>query len=88
MKKYSVEFSKKASKFLDQLAKKDQVIFRRVMAVILSLQEDPFQGKPLMNVLKGLYSSRVGSCRIVYSIQRKKVFVSVIKVGHRRDIYG
>jgi mRNA interferase RelE/StbE len=51
------------------------------------LERDPFQGKPLTGELKGRYSYRVGSYRIVYLIRRHELLVLVIDVGHRRDIY-
>lgn len=87
MKKYSVVFTSKAIKFLDQLAKKDPLTFKRITSVLVSFEESPFQGKALKNILKGFYSYRVGAYRIIYTIQQRKLLVTVIKVGHRRDVY-
>jgi len=50
---------------------------------------DPVRfGVPLRRTLKGLMKLRVGNYRIIYSIQKKTVVVSIIKIGHRREVYG
>ncbi|WP_244511421.1 type II toxin-antitoxin system RelE family toxin [Vreelandella arcis] len=50
--------------------------------------EDPRQlGKPLTGQLSELWRYRVGSYRIIASIEDKEVCILVIRVGHRRDIY-
>lgn len=42
-------------------------------------------GKPLSAKLKGYYRLRVGFFRVVYTINKGKVLVFVLKVGMRRD---
>lgn len=44
-------------------------------------------GVPLRRTLKGYMKLRVGSYRIVYSIEKKTVTVHVIKIAHRKDVY-
>ena len=44
-------------------------------------------GIPLRRTLKGYMKLRVGSYRIVYSVERKIVTVYVIKIAHRKDVY-
>ena len=69
------------------MAERDPALYRRVASVFDDLQHDPYQGKPLKGELKGRYSYRIGSYRIVYLIHRQELLVLVIDVGHRRDIY-
>ena len=52
------------------------------------LMTDPVKyGIPLRRTLKGYMKLRIGSYRIVYSIEHKKVTVHVIKIAHRKDVY-
>ena len=52
------------------------------------LMVDPIKfGIPLRRTLKGYMKLRVGSYRIVYSIEHKTVTVHVIKIAHRKDVY-
>jgi mRNA interferase RelE/StbE len=66
---------------------REPALYQRVAKTLDDLERDPFQGKPLTGELKGRYSYRVGSYRIVYLIRRHELLVLVIDVGHRRDIY-
>ncbi|MBC2596104.1 type II toxin-antitoxin system RelE/ParE family toxin [Ruficoccus amylovorans] len=45
-------------------------------------------GKPLKGGLKGLWRYRVGDYRIISQIKDDEMMVLIIKVGHRRNIYG
>lgn len=44
-------------------------------------------GKPLSLELEGLWSARRGPYRVVYEIDEARRAVTVIAVGHRRDVY-
>lgn len=82
---YTVELSKSSEKALIVLSKKDQ---KRVVGALESLKNDPFTGKKLQGPLKGLWSIRVWPFRIIYSIHKKRVMVSVVAIGNRKDIYN
>ena len=84
---YSVKLSTQAERVIRRMAERDPALYRRVAGVFDDLQHDPYQGKPLKGELKGRYSYRIGSYRIVYRIHRQELLVLVIDVGHRRDIY-
>jgi mRNA interferase RelE/StbE len=60
----------------------------RLVASIQSLAEQP---KPLgVEKLSGhidLYRIRVGNYRVVYEIDNGQIMLTVIKVGHRKEIY-
>ena len=72
---------------LEQIAHRDPELYRRFANALDNLESNPFQGKPLKGELKGRWSYRVGSYRIVYRIYRDKLVVIVIDIGHRREIY-
>ncbi|MBI3616018.1 MAG: type II toxin-antitoxin system RelE/ParE family toxin [Candidatus Omnitrophica bacterium] len=87
MPSYKLEFTGQAEKALARIARSEPAIYRRVSQALDDLGRDPYQGKPLKGELRGHYSYRVGSYRIVYVIQRDRLLVIVIDIGHRRDIY-
>ena len=87
MATYKVEFSNQAERVIRRIAEREPALYRRVAAVVDDLQRDPYQGKPLKGELKGRYSYRVGSYRIIYLIHQQQLRVLVIDIGHRRDIY-
>jgi mRNA interferase RelE/StbE len=59
--------------------------------LVSSIQELAVQPKPVgAEKLSGhidLYRIRVGNYRVVYEIDNGKIVVTVIKVGHRKEIY-
>lgn len=53
------------------------------------LAERPHQvGKPLFGPLAGCHAARRSTYRVVYRIDDERQVVSVLDVGHRRDVYG
>lgn len=82
-----VELARSAEKEYKRLYRYDQALFTRIRNAILSIAKDPAQGKPLKLSLKGVWSYRVGMYRIIYTIERQKLVVYVIDIGHRREIY-
>ena len=44
-------------------------------------------GKPLKGVLKGLCRYRWSEYRIIFTIDRSEKRISVLFIGHRKDIY-
>lgn len=44
-------------------------------------------GKPLRYSLKGARRLRVGDYRVIYTIEPPDVVV-IVKIGHRREVYG
>ncbi|MDA1208882.1 MAG: type II toxin-antitoxin system RelE/ParE family toxin [bacterium] len=81
---YSIELSRGAEKSLNTLEKKNQ---QRVISALEGLEKDPFIGKKLQGPLKGLWSIRVLPFRIIYSISKKTVTVSVVAIGDRKGVY-
>ena len=50
--------------------------------------EDPYlHGKALQGDLKGKWRYRVGDYRLLALIEDDKVIITVIEIGHRKDVY-
>jgi mRNA interferase RelE/StbE len=81
---YSLFFKQSVQKDLAGIPKKD---LRKILARIKSLAGDPRpQGYEKLTG-QGRYRMRQGRYRIVYAIQDEERIVTVVKVGHRKDIY-
>jgi mRNA interferase RelE/StbE len=52
------------------------------------LERDPYAGYPLQSRLRGLYSLRVGSYRIIYQRLEGDKMVRVVAIRHRSNAYG
>lgn len=74
----------RAKKEMKALRKKDQ---QRVIAAFVVLRENPFVGKKLEGKYGGAWSLRVWPYRIIYTIDRKIVTVTVLRVAHRQGAY-
>jgi mRNA interferase RelE/StbE len=81
---YRLEIRRSAEKAAEGLPLK---IRRRVVARIQSLAQDPrpFGCEKISGAEK--YRLRQGDYRIVYGIDDVRSVVTVIKIGHRRDVY-
>lgn len=80
---FAVRWSEHAVRQLERLNKKDA---KRIFESAEGIKEDPYRhvrrlaGRPL-------YRLRVGSYRILVSIEGNKMLVFVVEIGHRRNIY-
>lgn len=69
-----------------KLQKLDRLIQKRVIEKLDEAATDPFvMAKKLLGV--NLYSIRVADHRIIISIERDKLVIVVVDVGHRSKIY-
>ncbi|MEK7137370.1 MAG: type II toxin-antitoxin system RelE/ParE family toxin [Patescibacteria group bacterium] len=84
MKKFKVIVLKRAEKERRTLPAKDQ---RRILQALVSLETDPFRGKKLQGEFEGAWAIRVWPYRIIYTIEKELVTVTVVKIGHRKDVY-
>lgn len=81
---YQVLLSERAQKQINALP---QTIGDRITEKIYALKENPRpQGAKKLAGGEG-YRIRVGDYRIVYDIQDAVRIVTIVKVGHRKDIY-
>lgn len=82
--KYQVFIERYAVK---QILKLDKNAIPLVKSAIAGLAENP---RPFgYKKLKGeeAFRIRVGSYRIIYEIDDNKIMITVVSVGHRKDIY-
>lgn len=84
---YKVVLLPDAEKFYKKLFNSNREIFRRIDNALELLKSNPFLGKSLTDNLKGKYSLRVGVYRIIYSIDKSKIIIYVLDIGHRREVY-
>ncbi len=86
MADYSVRIKGSAAKEIDAIGQRRDR--QRVVAKILTLGADP--RPPGCEKLAGgseLYRVRVGTYRILYSIEDAVRVIAVVKVAHRKDVY-
>ncbi len=85
--KYRVEYTKTAAK---QLKKMDRKIASLILAFIedkLLYCENPrLYGKALQGDLPHIWRYRVGSYRILAKIEDEKIVITIVEVGHRKEI--
>lgn len=83
----TVVFSDKAEK---QFLKLDNTIQKQIKKFILKLEklEDPrSEGKMLVGNLIGFWRYRVGDYRLLCRIIDEELVITVVEVGHRKDVY-
>lgn len=85
MASYRIEVSATAEKQIRKLPVRDQV---RVLRAIqhLALEARP-PGYRKLQGYEDVFRIRVGSYRIIYSVESGRLIVIILKVGHRSDVY-
>ncbi|MCP3959481.1 MAG: type II toxin-antitoxin system RelE/ParE family toxin [bacterium] len=82
---YTVEIAPAARRQLKKLPKSIQ---RRIVALLDDLVADPRPpGTKKLAGGESLYRQRLGDYRVVYRIEDRKLWVLVVKVGTRKEIY-
>lgn len=82
---YQVVFTRRALRDFSALPPKDR---ERLAKRIDALASDPRpHGAKKLEGLEGLYRLRVGAYRVLYTVEDDVITVTVVRVGHRRDIY-
>jgi mRNA interferase RelE/StbE len=77
-------------KALKQLRALDKPVAARIVSFFFDRVaiSDPYSlSEPLAGPLAGKRRFRVGDYRIICEIVREEVIVSVLKVGHRKEVY-
>ncbi len=81
---YSLEFKPRAKK---QLEKLPDSISKKLLVAINALCKNPRPRGYIKLTGKRGYRIRKGDYRIIYNIEDSKIIITVLNVGHRRDVY-
>jgi len=81
---YKIDVRRRAQRALDKLPKSD---FQAVIEAIRDLAQTPRPRGIEKVKTSGLWRIRQGDYRIVYAIDDKERLVTIVRVGHRREIY-
>ncbi|MFA6289381.1 MAG: type II toxin-antitoxin system RelE/ParE family toxin [Opitutaceae bacterium] len=85
---WAFEFTPVAQKQLVKLGPSAAVKIRAYLEKRIKNVKDPRSlGKPLKGDLIGLWRYRVEDYRILARIEDHRLIVTVVTVGHRRDVY-
>jgi len=82
---YRVEFAASA---LREFRALERPIQRRIATCIDELAANAFP--PDVKKLQGApdhYRIRVGDYRVIYRVEKKRVTIILVKIGHRREVY-
>ncbi len=84
MPSISIRWEKRAFKELSRIDKPDQ---KRIVKAVEGLREQPLKGKLLSAEWKGLRRLRVGTYRVIYAFDGTTLLISIVRVGHRKEVY-
>ena len=80
----SVRWERRAVDELSAISKIEQ---RRVVSAVEGLRGNPLKGELLAAEWKGLRRLRVGKYRVIYAFDGRALMISIVRVGHRREVY-
>ena len=80
---YKINFEKRA---LEDLNKLDKLIKSRIWNKLQECKENPFRFVGHLEDLEG-FKLRVGDYRLIIDIDKKSKTITVLKLGHRKNIY-
>jgi mRNA interferase RelE/StbE len=81
---YKIELRRLAQRGLDRVPKTD---FQAVLAAMEELAQTPRPRGVEKVKSAGLWRIRQGDYRIIYAIDDTQSLVTVVRIGHRREIY-
>lgn len=81
---YSVLILRRAQKELSELPTET---FRRVRDTIRNLSQEPRPRGSLKLINREGWRVRVGVYRVIYDIDDREHVVTILHIGHRRDVY-
>jgi len=86
-KVYEVVFKKSAAKELQRLPQKIQ---QKILDAVQLLSLNPYTELLQIKKMKGadsLYRVRIQDYRVIYLIKNQIIKVTIIKIGHRKEVY-
>ena len=76
----------RVAKDIDHLDPEDRQRIRAKLAALAGNPRPP--GVVLLKGSEDEYRLRVGAYRIIYTIRDQELLVLILRVGHRREVYG
>lgn len=83
-----VDFSEEALADLKRIDRSEAQRIMRYLDSVGKLDNPRLRGKALTGNLSGLWRYRIGDYRAICIIEDEVLLVTVLRIGHRRDIYG
>ena len=84
MVKYKIVFNQSVVRDLRLISNKD---VKRILNKIDQLAQDPRPPGSKKLTAEEKYRIRQGNYRILYTVEDDIITVTVVKIGHRRDVY-
>ena len=84
---YSIQYLESVKDDIKGLSKSTKNKLKKAIEKKLIINPIEF-GKPLQYSLKGLRRLRVEDYRIIYQINLESKIVLIVKIGHRKEVYG
>ncbi|MBL9201691.1 MAG: type II toxin-antitoxin system RelE/ParE family toxin [Opitutaceae bacterium] len=85
---WGYSFSDSARAALGKLDRQAQAKIIRYLEERIAGTADPTRfGKPLRGAQHGYWRYRVGDYRIIATVERQRVHVLIVKIGHRSTVY-
>lgn len=81
---FAVHITTQARKEYQKLSARDQ---ERALLAFDQLRNNPFVGKKLNGEHDGDWAYRIWPYRIIYTINKKIITVTVVAIGQRKDVY-
>ena len=86
---WKIEYSENAARELLKIDRQAAKRIKKYLDQRIATDEDPRRfGEGLTENLSGLWKYRIGDFRVIAEIQEDRIVVLVIRIGHRRKIYG
>lgn len=82
---YQIEWKRSAVK---ELKKLDRQVIPSLLRIAEHLGEDPFPpGSRKIRGTRYTFRIRKGVYRIVYQVESNRLIITIVKVGHRKEVY-
>jgi mRNA interferase RelE/StbE len=85
--RYTVFYEERAAKELAKIDKPYQLLIKKKIEQ-LAADFESMSGN--LKLLKGKYDYfrlRVGSYRVIFHKDAKKIMITIVRIGHRREVY-
>ena len=83
--KYEIRFKASAQKALRKIAAQDR---ERILSKVINLRTNPHPHGSIKLTNQEAYRVRQGDYRIIYTVKDQILLIEVVRIGHRRDVYG